>query len=212
MKRLFGAIIVLVVVAPLANAHFIETLYARNNGGAFGGAVYLDAVVGGIGLIVTGFDTNTNETGITFGWTVFTRDGTAEGFESSSAGWMQVATGTGTGAGLNVPTHVTMNNTFILAANATTGLAFVMGSEAGHDYTNGDVGSGYGGGGNQTYSNPDLTLNLGSANNTPFSSGAFNPRIWNGTMFYTPVPEPATMAILGLGILPFLRRRRNKKA
>lgn len=194
----------------MASAQSIQTLYAWNNFGNLGNAAYLDATVGATALIVTSFDTNTSQL-TPFGFTVWTRPGSAAGFENTAAGWTQMATGTGMGMGNNNPSPVTLPS-FILAANATTGMALVMGPAAEHRYTNGTAGSGYGGGGNQTFSNADIQLDLGSATNVPFTGGVFNPRVWNGEMYYTPVPEPATMAILGLGILPFLRRRRNKKA
>jgi hypothetical protein len=54
-------------------------------------------------------------------------------------------------------------------------MALVMGPEAGHDYTNGPLGP---------YSNADIQLDLGSASNVPFTANIFNPRVWNGTMYY----------------------------
>lgn len=210
MKKLFGAILLLAAIAPMASAQSIQTLYAWNNFGNVGNAVYLDATVGGTALIVTAFDTNTSAL-VSFGFTVFTRPGSAAGFENTLAGWTEATTGTGMGMGSDNASPVTLVDTFELDANATTGIALVMDGVE-HRYTNGDVGSGYGGGGNQTYSNADIQLDLGSATNVPFTGGVFNPRIWNGEMYYTPVPEPATMAILGLGLVALLRRRRNKKA
>lgn len=190
------------LVVPFASAQSLTTLYARNNGGANGGAVYFDATIGANDLVVTGFDTNTAETNA-FGWSVYTRNGAAIGNEGAGD-WTLVATGTGQGMGNNNPSPVTLNNTFTLSANSLTGIALVMGPEAGHDYTNGT-------GSNQDYSNGDLSLHLGSASNVPFTATFFNPRVWNGTIYYTPVPEPATMAVLGLGVLPLLRRKRKTR-
>ena len=53
----------------------------------------------------------------------------------------------------------------------------------------------------------DVTLTLGSATNVPFTGGVFSPRVWNGTMYYDVIPEPATLGLLLLGGLALLRRR-----
>lgn len=189
-----------------AQAQSITTLFNRNNGGSNGGAVYFDVVVGANDLEITAYDTNTADL-VTFGWAVWTFNGSYVGNTGSSAGWTQVSTGTGTGAGVNLPSPVVLNNTFVLNANTTYGMALVIGPEAGHDY------SGTGTSplpGALQYSNADVTLNLGSAGNVPFSGSVFTPRIWNGTMYYNVVPEPATFVAVALGVmvLGFSRRRR----
>jgi len=194
--------------ASMASALSITTLYDRNNGGSNGGAVYFDITTAGNDIEIFGMDTNTNDTGITFGWSVYTRPGTYVGFTGSNAGWNLVATGTGTGAGINTPTPITLSNSFTLAASSITGMALVIGPEAGHDYSGTGTSPSPG---QLQYSNSDLTLDLGSAGNVAFSGSAFTPRIWNGTLHYNvvPIPEPATMALLGLGAAAVLRRRRK---
>ncbi|MCB8932126.1 MAG: PEP-CTERM sorting domain-containing protein [Fimbriimonadaceae bacterium] len=189
-----------VVAVPFAGAQSITTLYAANNQGNLGGAAYFDVTVGSTALTVTGFDTNTIQT-VAFDFSVYTRNGAGIGNETAGD-WTLVATGSGVGLGTNNPSAVTLNNTFTLSANTLTGMALVMGPQAQHTYTNGT-------GANQDYSNADLALHLGSTSNVPFTAPTFNPRVWNGTIYYTPVPEPATMAILGLGVLPLLRRKRK---
>lgn len=67
---------------------------------------------------------------------------------------------------------------------------------------------------NQNYSNADLSLALGSATNVPFTQPVFSPRVWNGTIFYTVVPEPSPMAfraVGALGLVVALRCRRGRK-
>ena len=170
----------LVTGQTCAVSRSLTTLFASNNGGSPGGALYFDVAVGSNPITVTGFDTNTAEQ-VAFNFTVYTTLGTSVGVETNPAAWTQVATGTGQGMGVNVPSPVALNNTFTLAGNATFGIALVMGSNAGHDYTNGS-------GSNQTYSNGDVTFTHGKASNAPFTGSLFNPRVWNGTLYYDVQP------------------------
>lgn len=206
MQKFLGLALAAAVLSSGASANSITTVFNRNNGGSNGGAVYFDVVTNASALSVTGIDTNTNDTGLSFSWTVYGRAGTSVGFENSSAGWSVIGTGTGTANGANVPSPITLDAPFLLAANSTTGIAFVIGANAGHDYSG--TGSNPAPGALQ-YSNADLTLNLGAASNVPFSGTPFRPRIWNGTIHYSVVPEPATMAGLAMGALVLIRRRRK---
>jgi hypothetical protein len=202
MRKLLSIAVLAISVSAVAQAQSLTTLYARNNGGSNGGAVYFDVTVGPQDLTVLRFDTNTADL-VSFGWSVYLRNGGGIGFETNATEWNLVATGTGQGMGNDNPSPVALNNTFNLSANTTYGMALVMGPEAGHDYTNGT-------GSNQNFSNSDLALSLGSASNVPFTGGVFNPRVWNGTIYYQPVPEPASIVALGLGAVALLRRRRKK--
>lgn len=193
----------LAVIASHASAQSITTLFSRNNGGSNGGAVYFDVTVGANPIQITGFDTNTAEL-VSFGWEVFTRDGGGIG-QHLAMDWSSVATGSGQGMGIDIPSPVALNSFFTLSANTTYGLALVIGPEAGHDY------SGTGSNpapGMTNYSNGDVSLTLGEATNVPFAGSAFNPRIWNGTIYYRVIPAPASLALLGLGGLVAARRRR----
>ncbi|MEZ4778776.1 MAG: HYR domain-containing protein [Flavobacteriaceae bacterium] len=172
-------------------ADIITTLFNRNNGGGFGGAVYFDVTVGPSDIQITDLETNTQETGA-MTMDVYTLLGTSVGNQQNPGAWTLMATGSGTGAGLNNPSMLALDNPIILSANMTYGFALVMDASHGHDY------SGTGSNpapGSTSYSNADLTLSLGSANNTPFSSAPFTPRIWNGSLIYQPYTSVAVPSL-----------------
>lgn len=188
----------------------ISTLFATNNGGAAGGAVYFDITVGDKPITISSLDINTAEAGaITL--SAYTLVGSYTGNTGSSSAWGTPVTGTGTGAGSNNPSHITLATPILLNANTTYGIALVLDVSHGFSYTNGT-------GTNQSYSNSDLTLSFGAASNVPFDGYLYTPRVWNGTIYYSPtatVPVSMwTVVALFLAITTFavLRNRRRKLA
>jgi N-acetylneuraminic acid mutarotase len=168
----------------------ITTLFASNNFGDPGGVNYYDLTVGPNAISITALDINTAETVPFTNVRVYILPGmTSQGNETNMALWTQVATGSGTGAGLDVPTHVTLSNPIPLNAGTLYGIAVVADPAITLHYTNGN-------GSNQNYSNADLALFLGSATNVPFTAPVFSPRVWNGTIYYStgscgsPTPTP----------------------
>jgi hypothetical protein len=153
----------------------LSTLFAHNNYGNPGGAIYFDITVGPNPLTIQGLATNTDALA-SFGYSVYTTGSSHVGNEGNPGVWTLQTTGTGTGAGIDQPSIVNITSPFVLAANTTYGVALVMGPEGAHRYTNGPLGP---------YSNANLTLTLGSATNFPFENPVFTPRVWNGTLFYT---------------------------
>ena len=156
----------------------ITTLFASNNNGDLGGANYFDVTVAANPLTVTALDINTDAPGAFSNVQVYVLPGmTSVGNETNPGVWTQVATGSGTGAGIDVATHVTLSSSFVLNAGIN-GIAVVGDPSGSLYYTNGT-------GANQTYTNADLTLMLGSATNVPFTAPVFSPRVWNGTIYYS---------------------------
>lgn len=207
----FGILVALALQVPAlttnSEAASITTLFNANNGGSTGGAVYFDLTVGPNNLSITGLDTNTAETGVFPGFQVFTGIGTAFGNEGNAGFWSLAATGTLTGLGLDGMSPVALSSNVSLGASTAYGIALVMPAGAGHDYT-GPTGF------VATYANLDLALSFGTADNTPFTGGAFNPRTWNGTINYEvqAVPLPAAVwmflsALGGLGLFGWRRKR-----
>lgn len=206
-----GATVALfLLLVPTANAGFITTLFARDNGGNKGGAVYFDLTVGANALTITGLDVNTNESNDIGAFSFFTKSGTAVGNERTAELWMLASTGTIEAKGKDNPSPVTLASSIFLSANTLYGISLVMPTDIGHDYT--------GKGGNAadlSFSNADLSLSAFSASNSPFSGRAFAPRVWNGTLYYTTsaaqVPAPDTLALFGLGLagLGWIRRKQT---
>ena len=158
----------------------LETLYAANNGGAVGGAVYFDLTVTQ-NVSISGLELNTSVNGSPVGLEVYTIPTTYVGNAGSSAGWTLAASddGTAIGAGAGSPTAINFLAPMTLAPG-TYGIALIgdnstTGLQLDHDYTNGN-------GTNQNYASLDgvLSLSAGAADNTPFAGGGFTPRVWNG--------------------------------
>ena len=177
--------------SPSCTPAQITTLFTSNNFGNLGGANYFDVTVAANPITVTSLDINTAETVAFSNVQVYVLPGmTSVGHETDMALWTLVATGSGTGAGVDLPTHVTLSNPIPLNAVTLYGIAVVADPAITLHYTNGN-------GSNQNYSNADLSLVLGSATNVPFTAPVFSPRVWNGTIYYTggpcggsPTPTP----------------------
>lgn len=203
--KIFSIAVVSLWAVSSANADILTTLFDGGSGGSPGGAVYFDATVGSNTITVTAFTTNLGEDLLFSDFGVFVLSGqTSQGNETNAgAPWVQVATGSGTGAGQNIPTNITLSNTFDLTPGLH-GLALVAGTGTAHDYTQGD-------GNNQNYSDANLSLSLGTASNMPFTGSVFNPRVWNGSITYdvAAIPEPTSLAVLGLAAIGLIVRRRR---
>jgi hypothetical protein len=206
-RLLMGGIALLAM--SVANAQSITTIFQGGNFGNAGGGIYFDLTVLGANINVTGFDVGTTAVqGTPFGFQAWTHTGTFAGTETNQGLWTMVATGNGISSGsLLVGSPVTLNAPFTLNTGVNA-MALILadvggGNAVAHSYTNGT-------GANQQYSNADVQLDLGTATNVPFTAPIFSPRVWNGTVYYNLVPEPGTIAVLGIGLASLLALRRRK--
>ena len=210
----------LATVCASASAQFtISTLFGLTNGGNGGnGAVYFDIITNANDVTITGWDWNMEEAaGASFGISVWTISGTAQGNEQSNVGWSFQTGGSGVTAGPDLASVVTPDVDVVLTANTTTGVMLVGGLNVNFAYTLGDGNTTYGSGTNQTYSDSFMTILLGAATHDPWNDGSglagyFNPRVANFNMRYDAIPEPGSMIALGIGVAALLARRRRKIA
>jgi len=159
------------------NGSSLTTLFATNNSLGTGSCVFFDVnVLNPAGIVVSQIDQNTGGTvvGTAFGVTLWRRSGTYVGFEQTTAGWTQMATGGGVAVGSNQPSLADFPD-FNLPPGVS-GMCIVI-TGATNAYTNGT-------GTNQTFANADLSISLGKSQGTPFVSAPITPRVWNGTLRY----------------------------
>jgi PKD repeat protein len=155
----------------------LTTLYADNNSGSVGGAVYFDANLSA-SILINSLDCNFTaaaSTAVTIDF--YTVPTTYVGNEANIAAWTLLGRATGTAVGRGQASTVTFPAP-ILVNNGAWGIALVAGG-SGHAYTNGN-------GSNQNYSDPLVALTFGAALNVPFTGTPFTPRVWNGAICYNP--------------------------
>ena len=176
---------------PVPNC--VKTIFASNNGGSVGGAVFFDMTLTQP-VSFDGFLTNSGQTsGTPIGASVYTCVGSYVGQEQNAAAWTLVAEddGTAISLGTDFETPISLAAPFSLPAGLT-GIAivadnFTTGLQYNHRYTNGT-------GANQNFSSIDgvVTLDLGAGQNTPFTGTPFTPRVWNGELCHSGPSAPGT--------------------
>ncbi|MBT4705733.1 MAG: PKD domain-containing protein [Flavobacteriales bacterium] len=125
---------------------------------------------------------------------IWYRAGTFVGNANSSAGWTKVDSVTSVpSAGFNNFTHVNIHINLQIPAGSTYALyvtrAQLANSAPWMRYTNGPGGSTAG----QLYNqNADIQVSYAYGKDYPFGTTNFNPRIWNGRIFYSCCPQPVT--------------------
>jgi len=165
--------------------------FLSNNGGSPGGAVYFDVtVLAGGGLQIQSFDSNcTAAAGTSVTLDVYTTPGTSIGVQTNMAAWTLQGSATAPSLGQNMPTPFDTGDFVLPAGNY--GMAIV--NSGGHRYTNGT-------GANQAVANAEMSLTFGQASNVAFTGALFDPRVWNGTIYYAPNANILALQQSGPGI------------
>jgi hypothetical protein len=171
----------------------LTTLFAWDNGlTAPGAGAFFDLqVLPPGGVYVTALETNTVDAlHAPLSIDVYRTPNTHVGNEGNAGVWTKVTSGNANSATVDIPTAVTFP-TFFHLPQGTWGIAVyhVLGSIR---YTNGT-------GSNQTYSNADLKLTAGTARSALFSGTHFNPRVWNGSIYYGVTNNPPSFVKYGAG-------------
>jgi hypothetical protein len=190
--------------AACAQAQSLMTL-PPNNGS---GGVFMDLTAAGAPLTIDSFATYfSSAAGTPVAVEVWTRAGTYVGFDASNAGWTlmetAIATSSGTAAlsaafGLANPIAIGAGQTQAVYLHATTtggGIRY-QGTTAAPSVSN--------------FANADLSLfsDVARTGVVPFAGSRFTPRAFAGEVNYTVIPAPGALALMGLGGLVAVRRRR----
>lgn len=152
----------------------LTSLFASNNQGAAGGGIYFNVInLGPTDAEVLSWDLNLAPAGADL-VQVYWRAGTFAGAETSIAGWAFVGSGLASDPAnpIDTPKHLAVGGP-VIPAFATIGIAMICTTSAWR-YTNAVLAA----------SDGVLSLAGGTANNVAFSSPAFSPRAWNGTVYY----------------------------
>ncbi len=174
----------------------LTTLFAANNGQA--GNMFDVNVLASDGVLIEGLELNLDAGNWDLNF--YTIDTTYVGNETNSVAWTFRDSISGvTSAGPNIPTVWDVND-FYLPTGGEGFYVFVSNGTA-MNYTNGS------GEGALVASDANLQIFEGTGNAGAFGI-QFRPRVWNGSIVYTVVPEPGSTLLVMIGFAWWTARRR----
>ncbi len=203
MRLAFASAVLGAAVATTSFAQSINTL-PPNNGS---GGIFLHLTPASNPLQVDSFQTYfSSVAGTPVTVEVWTRPGAYAGFTASNAGWVLHQTVVGTSAGSTVLSGPIPINPLLVPSGGPTSIYFHATTAGG-----GIRYQGTGTTSTSTFFNADVTLfsDVSRTGAVPFAGTQFTPRAFSGTINYTVIPAPASLALAGLGGLVAARRRRN---
>ena len=190
---LIGVFLVGAIVANSAMAQqSLTTIFAANNG--FAGNTFDARVVGPSPVTINSFDVNLDTPGSVNTVAIYWRDGPVTGFENDPTGWNLMGRDNNViSAGSDLPTPVNVGGLMMIPGQ-TYGIYIDLES-----YPSALVG--YTNGGPQAFNDGVLSLTTFTGQASPIHSGSFFPRIWNGTIYYTALPEVPIPTLSGWTLL-----------
>lgn len=203
MVRMTCAALLAAAGVATAQSGSLTTLFTGGNGQS--GAMFDLTNIGSNPIVITGWDYRlftTSAVSGTQGIEVYFSLGGYAGKETNPAAWTLLGQTTVSIVPGPTPIHAAIGG-LTINPGEKYGIYFTRdntGSTQSIAYTNGT-------GSNQVYMNSELLLEAGVGKSYPFGS-TFSPRVWNGTVYYDIIPAPGAAALLGLGGLVAIRRRR----
>lgn len=182
----------------IAMSDILTTQFNANNGQS--GNMFNIDVLAGDGIVVEAFDLNLDAGSWDLELYVIT-GGIYNGNETNASAWTLVDSVSGlTGAGFDNATFWDFNDLNLAAGNNAFYVSVTNGTAM--NYTNGTSE------GALLTGDANLQIFQGTGNVYPFGT-QFRPRIWNGSIHYSTVPEPSTVFVLGLCCVLTLSHRRR---